>query len=270
MPESRPTDSLCYPGGVPSEKRSRIRQNQAAVRARQEAAKKRRQRTRRIIIGIVVAIVLIGLIYLISRPSKKSTAAATPTSANLAGCPPINGSAPTKLHFSKFPPECLNPSLQYTAVVNTNAGTFDIKLEPNLGPKSADNFYVLSLYHYYNGTKFFRVIPGFVIQGGDPTNTGTGGPGYSFGDKLPKRGEYKLGTVAMARTRAPDSDGSQFFIISGKSGEDLPPDYTIFGQVTKGMSVIDKINNAGGTEADNGEPPKITYHIISITIQAHK
>ncbi len=270
MPKSRPTDRLCYPGGVPSEKRTRIRQNQAAVRARHEAAKKKRKRTRQIIIAIVAVVVVLALIYFISRPTKKATSATTTTSASVAGCPKLNGSSPTKLHFSKFPPECLQPSLHYTAVVDTNVGTFDIALEPNLGPKSADNFYVLSLYHYFNGNKFFRVIPGFVIQGGDPTNTGTGGPGYSFGDKLPNAGEYKLGTVAMANTGAPDSDGSQFFIISGKSGEELPPSYTIFGQVTKGMSVIQKINNAGGTEADNGEPPKVTYHIISVTIQAAK
>ena len=100
------------------------------------------------------------------------------------------------------------------------------------------------------------------MQGGDPTGTGAGGPGYEFGDELPKAGSYKIGTVAMANAGA-NTNGSQFFIVVGTAGTQLPPSYSIFGQVTSGMSVVNQIA-ADGTAS--GTPTKV-HRMISVTIQ---
>ncbi len=104
----------------------------------------------------------------------------------------------------------------------TNKGTMVISLDHAAAPKTVNSFVFLARYHYYDGIIFHRVIPGFVLQGGDPTGTGTGGPGYRFEDELPKPGRYELGSLAMANA-GPNTNGSQFFIISGPSGVRLPP-----------------------------------------------
>ena len=93
---------------------------------------------------------------------------------------------------------------------------------------------VLARYHYYDGVIFHRIINGFVCQGGDPTGTGRGGPGYRFADELPKPGRYEVGSLAMANA-GPDTNGSQFFIISGPNGTGLPPQYSLFGKVVNGV-----------------------------------
>ncbi len=252
---------------MPSAKRERIRANQQRLKEQQLVAARRKKTVRRSIIFAAVAVVILGAIYMLTRPPAP---AAKSTSGILAnGCPNPNGSAPHRTSFKRYPPECLNPAYHYTAVVATTAGTFDITLEPKLGPKSANNFYVLSLFHFFRGTTFFRVIPGFVIQGGSPTNNDYGTPGYSFADKTPPAGSYRIGTVAMANSGAPGTNGSQFFIISGPSGVQLPPSYTIFGQVTSGLPVITKIND-GGNAANNGIPPVHTYKIESVKILVTK
>jgi cyclophilin family peptidyl-prolyl cis-trans isomerase len=120
---------------------------------------------------------------------------------------------------------------------------------------------------------FHRVIPGFVVQGGDPTGTGTGGPGYQFTESGPPTAantaqQYPLGSVAMANSNSPattdpTTNGSQFFIVTGSQGESLPPDYVLFGQVTSGMSVVDTISNDGSS---SGVPPTITHRMLSVTI----
>ena len=101
-----------------------------------------------------------------------------------------------------------------------------------------NNFVFLALHHYYDGVIFHRIINGFMCQGGDPTGTGTGGPGYRFDDELPKPGRYEIGSVAMANA-GPHTNGSQFFIVSGSSGVGLPPLYSLFGKVVKGLDVVD-------------------------------
>jgi peptidyl-prolyl cis-trans isomerase B (cyclophilin B) len=255
---------------VPSAKRARIRANQQRLKEAEIAKKRRRRRARNGVILVVVLVLVFFGIYLLTKPPAKKAHSATkahPTSYLLAdGCPNPKATIPRITSFAKYPPMCMNPNDTYTAVVKTTAGTFDIRLEPKLGPKSANNFYVLSLYHFYNGTTFFRVIPGFVIQGGSPTNADTGTPGYHFGDKNPPAGSYHYGTVAMANPGTPNSNGSQFFIVSGKAGEsELSNTYSIVGQVTSGLSVLAKIND-GGSSANNGIPPKTTYRIISVTM----
>src|ERR1700736_824232 len=159
-------------------------------------------------------------------------------------CPAADGSSPKRQKFDGPPPMCINPAKRYTAEMVTSKGTITIALDPIAGPKTVNNFVVLARYHYFDGIIFHRVIPGFVLQGGDPQGTGTGGPGYQFDDELPKPGRYELGSLAMANAGA-HTNGSQFFIISGPQGRQLPPKYSLFGKVVSGVDVIAAIDAIG-------------------------
>jgi cyclophilin family peptidyl-prolyl cis-trans isomerase len=136
-----------------------------------------------------------------------------------------------------------------------------IALDPLAAPKTVNSFVFLARYHYYDGVVFHRIIPGFVLQGGDPTGTGTGGPGYKFADELPAPGRYQVGSLAMANA-GPNTNGSQFFVISGPDGVRLPPQYALFGAVVSGGDVITAID-ALGTRSGK---PKETVTIESVTI----
>ncbi len=143
-----------------------------------------------------------------------------------------------------------------TATLTTDKGDISVDLFTDGAPKAANNFVDLAKKGFYDGVIFHRIVPGFVIQGGDPTGTGRGGPGYQFEDE-PFTGEYYRGTLAMANA-GPNTNGSQFFICLGDLTGSLPKKYTIFGQVTKGMDVVDAIA-AGKTGAQDRpvEPVKI-------------
>jgi cyclophilin family peptidyl-prolyl cis-trans isomerase len=146
--------------------------------------------------------------------------------------------------------------------MDTTKGMIRIALDPAAAPKTVNNFVFLARYHYYDDIVFHRVIPGFVLQGGDPEGTGRGGPGYRFEDELPKPGRYELGSLAMANA-GPDTNGSQFFIISGPQGVRLPPSYSLFGKVVAGMDVvaeIDSVGTSGGTPKE-----KVTINSVSVT-----
>ena len=140
--------------------------------------------------------------------------------------------------YPKQPDLSIDLSKTYTAVLDTNHGPITITLDPDRAPQTVNNFVFLAREGFYDGVIFHRVIPGFVIQGGDPTGTGTGGPGYKFRDELDKPGSYSRGTVAMANA-GPNTNGSQFFIVLGPVG--LPHAYTIFGEVSDGMDAVDAI-----------------------------
>ncbi len=256
---------------VPSAKRERIRANQAKKRAEVLAVKKKKSRIRRIVIIAVLAVLALVAIYYVSRPvktSKQATTAksvTTTTAARAAAaplpCPPVTGSATRVTKFPAAPPMCITASATYTALVKTDVGSFTITLDPTLAPKTVNNFVYLARYQFYNGIIFHRVIPGFVVQGGDPTGTGAGGPGYEFADELPPAGSYRIGTVAMANS-GPNTNGSQFFIVVGANGTQLPPNYSIFGQVTSGMSVVNAIA-ADGTASGT---PTVVHKMIQVTI----
>ena len=177
-------------------------------------------------------------------------------------CPQPDGSSPK---LQKFPrtgiPMCIDPDKRYEAEMVTTKGTIHIALDPHSAPKAVNNFVFLSRYHYYEGIKFHRIIPGFVLQGGDPTGSGRGEPGYTFEDELPKPGRYELGTLAMANA-GPDTNGSQFFIISGPNGMQLPPKYSLFGKVVAGLDVVAAINAIG---TGSGRPTELVT-IDSVTI----
>lgn len=176
--------------------------------------------------------------------------------------PNLNGSSPRYTKFSSAPPFCIDVTKTYTATVTTDIGSFTMQLLAKDAPVTVNNFVFLAGYHYFTGIVFHRVIQGFVDQTGDPTGTGSGGPGYEFKDELPSSASaYDAGAVAMANSGA-NTNGSQFFIVVPGGGSQLSPAYSVFGQVTSGMSVVDTINADGSS---SGTPTK--YHkILNVTI----
>ena len=178
--------------------------------------------------------------------------------------PAADGSSPKRQRFGGPPPMVIDPERRYTATMVTSKGTIVIELDPLSAPHTVNNFVFLSRWHYYDGVAFHRVIPGFVVQGGDPEGTGRGGPGYRFADELPKPGRYQVGSLAMANA-GPDTNGSQFFIVSGPDGARLPPQYSLFGSVVKGgevVAAIDALGTRGGT-------PSERVVIDSVSIEEH-
>ena len=153
-------------------------------------------------------------------------------------CPNPDGSSPKTQSFDGQPSMCIDPSKRYTALLSTSLGDMAIALDAAGAPLTVNNFVFLARYHYYEGVIFHRIIKGFMCQGGDPTGTGTGGPGYRFADELPKPGRYQVGSVAMANA-GPNTNGSQFFLISGAQGVRLPPQYSLFGQIVTGLDVLE-------------------------------
>jgi cyclophilin family peptidyl-prolyl cis-trans isomerase len=176
--------------------------------------------------------------------------------------PPLDGSAPKTQKFPSAPPMGIDPSKRYTATMQTSMGTLVIALDAARAPKTVNSFVYLAAYHYYDGIIFHRIINGFVCQGGDPTGTGTGGPGYRFDDELPQPGQYQIGSLAMANA-GPNTNGSQFFLISGPSGAQLPPAYALFGQVVKGLDIVDAMQKV---PTARGDRPIEDVVINSVTI----
>ena len=156
----------------------------------------------------------------------------------------------------------IDPTKRYTATMDTSMGTIVISLDPINAPKTTNNFVFLALNHYYDGIVFHRIVKDFVIQGGDPQGSGMGGPGYRFEDELPKPGKYAIGSLAMANA-GPNTNGSQFFVISGPDGCTLPPLYSLFGQVVKGLDVVEAMQNV---ETDGRDRPRTDVVINSVTI----
>ena len=160
---------------------------------------------------------------------------------------------------------CIDPTKTYTAEVVTTQGALTIELDAEQAPMTVNNFVFLARYRYFDGTPCHRIIPNFVAQCGDPTGTGTGGPGYEFDDELPEAGEYQIGSVAMANS-GPNTNGSQFFIITGEDGAALPPQYSLFGQVTDGLDTTVPALDAVGNPENNGVPPLEEVLIETVTI----
>jgi cyclophilin family peptidyl-prolyl cis-trans isomerase len=203
--------------------------------------------------------------------STGSTAAAptasTPTTAQAApaGCKKVAKPKPKPDGSLKKPSTKLDASKTYTATVKTNCGTFAFKLNVKDAPNASASIDYLAGKKFYNGTVFHRIVPGFVIQGGDPTGSGSGGPGYSTVDKPPSNASYKKGVVAMAKTGDEPSGtaGSQFFVVTGADAG-LPPDYAVVGKVTQGLDVVDRIGKLG----DQSEQPTTTVEIESLRVSS--
>ncbi len=255
---------------------------------------KSQQRRRYIMIGGAVVLLFLAFLVLSGRlfgSSKKkvstSTTATTAkggasgptTTSNVAvpvltapanaPCPKLDGSSPHYTKFSAAPPMCIDVTKTYTWTIQTDVGTIVARLDPTKAPKTVNSTVYLTGYHFFDGIVFHRVLPGFVNQGGDPTGTGTGGPGYQIPDELPKPGDYKAGSLAMANS-GPNTNGSQFFIlVSDSAGQQLvqavggKASYSLFGQVTSGMDVVTKINNDGAADPN---PPKVLHRMVKVTV----
>ena len=163
--------------------------------------------------------------------------------------------------YDSAPDLTIDPSKSYTATLETNHGEIVIELDPSRSPLTVNNFVFLAREGFYDGVVFHRVIENFMIQGGDPTGTGRGGPGYRFRDELEGDGSYSRGTVAMANA-GPNTNGSQFFICHADVG--LPHSYTIFGEVTSGMDTVDSI---ASSETDSSDRPREEAVINRVTVE---
>jgi peptidyl-prolyl cis-trans isomerase B (cyclophilin B) len=279
-------------------KRERKKMNREMGRQAQEVAAKR-QKTTKTTVRIVGAIVIIlalffGIAFLTNDDSTDnaspvttsvdafaSTTVAAGDATTVPGdtaapadfvygtteCPPVEGAATQTQDFDDSFALCIDPTKTYTAVVTTNMGTYSAVLDATKAPGAVNNFVSLARNKYFDGTTCHRAIPGFMVQCGDPTATGSGGPGYKFADEFPAAGEYKIGSLAMANSGA-NTNGSQFFVITGDQGVSLPPNYTLFGQVTDGLdSTVAALDAAGNDDpSSNGVPPLTEIKIESITI----
>jgi len=180
----------------------------------------------------------------------------------MTDCPAADGSSPRTTRFDGEMPMCIDPEKIYTATIATNHGTMTAYLHPQQAPKTVNNFVCLARYHYYDGLIFHRIIREFMIQGGCPEGSGRGGPGYRFSDELPDPGRYQIGTLAMANA-GPNTNGSQFFIVSGAHGISLPPKYSIFGKLIDGFDVLSELEKV---PTGQGDRPKDDVVIESVTI----
>jgi cyclophilin family peptidyl-prolyl cis-trans isomerase len=188
------------------------------------------------------------------------------TETDASGCTTVTPPAGGKRNESK-PTQALDPSKTYDVKLQTNCGSFTIRLAVKTSPATTASFASLVQKHFFDGTIFHRIVPGFVVQGGDPTGTGGGGPGYQTVDKPPASTTYTLGLVAMAKTQteAPGTSGSQFFVVTAQDAG-LPPDYAVLGHISAGSAVVSRIGELGD---QNTEQPTETVEIEHATLTVH-
>jgi peptidyl-prolyl cis-trans isomerase B (cyclophilin B) len=192
-------------------------------------------------------------------PATQQTQAQTgPTGQASAGCKQVAAPSPKGEGHEKKPKGKLDASKKWALVVETNCGSFTVALDLKQGPNASASLVALAKSGFLDGTTFHRIVPGFVIQGGDPTGTGGGGPGYKTVDKPPAGASYVRGVVAMAKTGSePDGTaGSQFFVVTGQDAG-LPPQYAIAGKVTKGLDVVDRIGQLGDPATEQPTQPVV-------------
>ena len=276
---------------VGTDKRKRQKQNRDSRRdqvTRQVQQGKMRKRGTQIAVVVLLVVALVGFVFATGNNSddtaitetgvdttevlddETTDEAATENAAFEFGtseCPPSDGSTDQRREFADAHQLCIDLTKSYTANFDTNQGSFTVQLLPERAPGTVNNFVSLARWKYFDGTKCHRVIEDFVVQCGDPTATGTGSPGYSFADELPGAGEYTIGSLAMANS-GPNTNGSQFFIITGNNGASLPPSYTLFGQVTSGLDTAIAAMAAlfNPDPAANGVPPAGEIVLKSVTI----
>jgi peptidyl-prolyl cis-trans isomerase B (cyclophilin B) len=216
------------------------------------------QRLTILFVFALVAVAIVGVI-LIARNSSGGS------SSTASGCKEVAKPEPKSTSF-KAPKQTVKRGEEVTAVVETSCGTFDIALASQQAPKTVNSFVFLSEEGFYDGLDFHRVVPEFVIQGGDPLGNGTGGPGYKVVEKPPASLKYTKGVVAMAKggTDAPGTSGSQFFVVTGAEAG-LPPEYALVGNVSKGMKVVEQIGEVPIKK--NTEEPEETVLIEHIEIE---
>ena len=294
---------------MPTDKRARQRAAREQKQAVIQKTRKRRRNVRRGIGLVIVAAVIVGIVFLVNggaktaapttttttKPSTTTTSTfPTPTTQPLTSvavaptCPPATGSTKRVVYFTAAPPPCIPTNSVWDATFKTSLGDIVVQMPAASSFAAVNNFVFLARYKYYDGTFFHRIIPGFALQGGDPTGTGTGGatgtgstgkekygyPGYEFTGNAPPSSCtktpdqatcYKPYEFVMANRGEPTTNGSQFFFVlpGGQTTLNTEPLYTIFGSVIQGESVVDKIA-AYGT---SGGTPKLKVYILSVTVK---
>ena len=280
---------------------SKSRQRHLAKRAesrRQERQRAARRRTVALSVGGAIAgILVIALGVTILNRNDTNAAAGSPTPAPSATTPSGSTKPPTQtgtvtpqakpastvacgasvpaaasspkpqFDHAPSPKQVLDKNMEYSAVLHTSCGDIRIALDNSAAPQTVASFVFLAEHHFFDGTFFHRVVDSIdVVQGGDPTGTGSGGPGYSIPDELAGGEHYTTGTVAMANA-GPNTGGSQFFLITGPAGANLDgnPNYTIFGNITDGLDVAKQINGFMPKSGD-GQPTEAVY-IDKVTIE---
>ena len=260
--------------------------------ARMEAERRRAARRRLLVrggqIGIPIVVVVVGLLLFFSLRGGKNNSASSETDVSKSSVPTTTTTTlpaitPTvttcaqatstitdsagvaKPQFPTPPVLSINLSKAYVATFETNKGTIQAQLSPTIAPVTVNNFVFLARCGFYDGTKIHRVAKEFVIQGGDPTGTGSGGPGYEIPDEFPPTPGYAIGSLAMANTGQPNSGGSQFFIVTGNK-VDLPNKYSLFGYVIAGQDVAKTIEQLPSDAGDDG-PPKEPVIVTKVTIE---
>ncbi len=262
-----------------SKKQRQQQRRKSSAKARQAAARAAKRSSQRkwvVIATFLILILVLGLAQVIDVGGDTRDApvalVAPAQGATIRGdtpCPDPAGGSPRTTTFEKPPPMCIDPTKTYAAAIETSKGLVTVDLDAKNAPATVNNFVVLSRYHFYDGLPFHRIAAGQFIQGGSPTATGSGGPGYRFEDELPVT-PYRIGTMAMANA-GPDTNGSQFFFVIGEKGvEVLAPSYSILGQVSRGMNVLESIEKKGsvetGIDPDGGKPTEMIT-IESVTIK---
>ncbi|HWD56306.1 MAG TPA: peptidylprolyl isomerase [Acidimicrobiales bacterium] len=276
---------------MPSDKRARQRAAREARLAAEAKAQKRRRQIRNGIIVVIVAGAVIGIVFAVSGNNPKTVGSQSSTSTTLvtpkakenatlqkqaneaavkAGCPTSPTTPANHQTYTTAPPMTIDTSKSYSATVVTTAGTFDIALNAKAAPQTVNNFVFLADKGYYRCNSFFRVIPQFINQSGNATQTNAATSALSYtlpAENLPPAGTatspaYPAGAVAMA-TSSKGVSGNQFFIVAGAQGESLSSTYPLFGLVTSGMNVVQTINQQGSA---SGVPPDVTQRILSVTI----
>jgi peptidyl-prolyl cis-trans isomerase B (cyclophilin B) len=194
-----------------------------------------------------------------------------PTAEEQQGpCKDVEQPAPRDGGGEKKPQKPLDASKVYDVELQTSCGSFTIRLDQKTSPNAAASFAALARAGFFDDTIFHRIVPGFVIQGGDPTASGTGGPGYSTRDRVPRNAAYNPGVVAMAKAgnEPPGTAGSQFFVVTA-AGAGLTPDYALLGKVTKGMDVVQAIGELGDPASGGAGTPLQSVVIEKATVSEH-
>jgi peptidyl-prolyl cis-trans isomerase B (cyclophilin B) len=230
---------------------------------------------RRACLIVAIALAVAGCGSSASQSASSTTAAASPATTRTTPAGPA-------CHAVKVPPLKpsphlsaphlrLDPHRSYTVTIVTNCGTFAFTLDVAQSPETSASFYYLVKRGFFNGVTFHRVASGFVIQGGDPTATGAGGPGYTVVEAPPKSTQYVLGDVAMAKTQAEPAgaSGSQFFIVTAANvtqSAGLTPDYALLGKVVSGIGVVEKIGSLPTNPPGDGSPtPAVVMSSVTVS-----
>lgn len=238
-------------------------------------ATRRPQRSgpRRILITMAISAVALGLglltVFSTQRQQQNTEQKTSPTEnstttlldpGNGVPCPKAEGE-PKRIAFpAQQPPDCLVIGHTYRARFTTDAGAFVVELDPAKAPRSVNVFVYLARYHFYDGLTFHKAVPGFFVQSGDPVAPGVTGPGFTFDDQLPNKGDYIAGSVAMANQRV-GANGSQFLILVAPAPT-LTPNYPLFGHVVDGLDTVKKIANDGDAKGN----PKVVHQLLRVVI----